>query len=69
MSKFEVGMKILPFGKSMHAGHEGIVVADYGNYLLVESTEPKYEHAHKNTIGEGKYFQVDALLAKESEDK
>ena len=67
--KFDIGVKILAFGKSMHAGQKGTVVADYGNYLLVKAEDEKYEHAHKNSIGDGKYFQVDNLLAKELKEK
>jgi len=59
-----LGASILPFGKSIHAGHPGIVVADYGSMLLVKSTEDKYPGANNNSIGDGRYFQVDSLLMK-----
>ena len=32
--------------------------------MLVKADDPKYSGAHKNSIGEGKYFQVDTLLYK-----
>ncbi len=59
-----VGCTILAFGKSMHAGQTGVVVRDWDDTLLVEADDPKYQHAHKNTVGEGRYFVVDSLLAK-----
>lgn len=63
-----VGVRILAFGKSHHAGQKGIVVADYGSMLLVKAEDESYPEAHKNSIGEGKYFQVDNLLAKQLKD-
>lgn len=56
---------ILAHGKSIHAGQTGIVIADYGNYLLVKADDESYSGASTNSIGEGKYFQVDNLLCKE----
>ena len=60
-----VGKRVLAFGKSIHAGQEGTVVADYGTMLLVEASDPSYKLAFKNNIGDGRYFQVDNLLVKE----
>jgi hypothetical protein len=57
--------RIQAFGKSHHAGQTGSVVADYGEMLLVKADNEKYSGAHKNSIGDGKYFQVDRLLAKQ----
>jgi hypothetical protein len=59
------GAKILAFGKSIHAGQTGTVVADYGTMILVKADDESYVNARKNSIGEGKYFQVDNLLCKE----
>ena len=63
-----VDTKILAYGKSKHAGQSGTVVADYGNYLLVEATDQKYTGAHKNSIGDSKYFQVDIRYIREVKD-
>ena len=65
---YELGTHLLAFGKSLHAGHSGHLVADYGDMLLLKSDEAKYPGAHKNSIGEGKYFQVDALLVRQIKD-
>ncbi len=59
-----VGCTIQAFGKSMHAGQTGTVVRDWDSTLLVLADDPKYQHAHKNTVGEGRYFVVDNLLAR-----
>ena len=64
-----IGKKITAFGKSLHAGQTGTVVADYGTMLLVKADDDKYAGASKNSIGDGKYFQVDNLLVKEVKDK
>ncbi len=63
-----VGKHIMAFGKSLHAGQTGVVVADYGNMLLVRADDEKYPGAHNNSAGEGKYFQVDNLLVKQLKD-
>ena len=63
-----LGKRITAFGKSLHAGQTGTVVADYGSMLLVKADDEKYTGAHKNSIGEGRYFQVDNLLVKELKD-
>ena len=65
---YELGDHIQCIGKSMHAGQSGILVADYGNFLLLKADDPKYSGASKNSIGDGKYFQVDNLLVKQLKD-
>lgn len=65
MSNFKIGTKIQATAKSIHTGQTGTVVANYISMLLVEASDPKYELSHKNTIGEGKYFQIDARSCKE----
>ena len=60
-----VDTKILAYGKSHHAGQKGVVVADYGMMLLVKADDEAYSGAHKNAIGEGKYFQVDSRYIRE----
>ena len=60
-----VGKRIQAIGKSHHAGQIGTVVADYGNMLLVKAADESYSDAHKNSIGDGKYFQVDSRVCKE----
>jgi len=65
MPKYDTGTHILAYGKSHHAGQSGTVVADYGSHLLVKADDLSYEGAHRNSIGEGRYFQVDNLLCKE----
>ena len=62
--KFEVGDVVIGMAKSIHAGHKGTVVADYGNYLMILAEDQKYTNAHKNSAFEGKVFQVDSLLCK-----
>ncbi len=59
-----VGCTIQAFGKSMHAGQTGLVVRDWDNMLLILADDQSYANAHRNTVGEGKYFVVDSLLAK-----
>lgn len=59
-----IGKKIIATGKSLHAGQIGVVVADYGNYLLIQADDEDYSGAHKNSIGDGKYFQVDSRTVK-----
>jgi len=66
--KYDLGVRVQAFGKSQHAGQIGTVIADYGEMLLVEAQDPKYKDAHKNSIGEGRYFQVDSLLVKQLKD-
>ena len=63
-----IGKKITAFGKSLHAGQTGTVVADYGTMLLVKADDEKYTNAFKSTNREGKYFQVDTLLYKQLKD-
>ena len=63
------GKKITAFGKSLHAGQSGTVAADYGTMLLVKADDESYSGASKNSIGDGKYFQVDNLLVKEVKEK
>lgn len=65
---YEIGTHVVAFGKSMHAGQSGTIVRNYGNHYLVEADDPKYIHAHKNSIGDGRYFQVDALLIRQLKD-
>lgn len=64
-----VGKKIMAFGKSLHAGQTGTIVADYGTMVLVKADDEKYSNAFKSSDREGKYFQVDSLLYKEVKDK
>lgn len=64
MSKFPIGTKVEGITKSLHLGHKGTVVADYINMLLLEAEDPSYRLAHKNTIGKGKYFQIDTRYCK-----
>ena len=63
-----VGKKIQAIGKSHHAGQTGTVVADYGNMLLVKADDEDYSDAGKNSIGDGKYFQVDSRMCKVIKD-
>ena len=64
-----LGKKILAYGKSIHAGQTGTVAADYESMLLLKADDESYAKAYKNSIGEGKYFQVDSRLCREIEDK
>ena len=68
MSNPKLGTHVEAFGKSLHTGHKGTVAADYINMILVKSDDPKYVMSHTNTIGEGKYFQIDARYCKEIKD-
>lgn len=68
MPSYNLGTRIQAFGKSLHAGQTGKIVADYESMLLVKADDPKYSGARKNSIGEGKYFQVDSLLVKQLKD-
>ena len=63
-----IGGEVQATGKSLHAGQTGIVVADYESMLLVKVDDESYHNASKNSIGEGKYIQVDALLCKQLKD-
>lgn len=65
---YEIGAHLMAFGKSLHAGQSGILVADYGQFLLIKADDEKYSGAAKNSIGESKYFQVDSLLVKQLKD-
>ena len=60
-----IGKHIMAVGKSLHAGYAGVVVADYQTMLLVKSDDDSYVHAGRNSIGEGKYFQIDSRMYKE----
>jgi len=64
----KIGTHILAFGQSLHAGQTGIVVADYDSHLLVKADDQSYSGAGKNSGREGKYFQVDSLLARQLKD-
>ena len=64
----EIGTKVEATAKSKHVGQTGTVVADYINMLLVKADDEKYELAHKNSIGEGKYFQLDSRAVKVLKD-
>ena len=68
-NRIPIGAKVIAFGKSMHAGQTGTVAADFGNYLLIKADDEKYQHAHKNSGRDGKYFQVDELCVKQVKDK
>lgn len=63
--KFKKGVHVMAFGKSHHAGQTGIVAADYGTMILIKADNESYPNAYKNSIGDGKYFQVDNLLLKQ----
>jgi len=65
MGKFSFkGKRIQAYGKSHHNGQTGTVVADFGMYLLVKVDDESYPKASNNSGREGKYIQVDSLLAK-----
>ena len=64
-----IGLRIQPYGKSLHNGHTGVITADYGEFVMVKADDPSYVHAHKSfnrdgTTKDGRYFQVDSLLYK-----
>jgi hypothetical protein len=59
-----VGSSIQAFGKSLHAGQTGVIVADYGTMVMVKADDEAYSGASKSTGLDGKYFQVDSLLYK-----
>ena len=63
------GKHIIAFGATKHAGQTGEVVADYDSVLLIKADDESYEHAHRNSTREGRYFQVDSLLVKEIKAK
>jgi len=67
--KWEPNTPIQAFGKSMHAGQLGIVVADHDQYVMVLADDPTYTHAHRNSIvpkdSPNRYFFVDTLSIKE----
>lgn len=63
-----IGKQIQATGKSKHAGQTGVVVKDYGSMLLVKADDESYSGAHKNSVGEGKYYQVDSELIKVLKD-
>lgn len=65
---YEIGVHLLAFGKSLHAGQKGILVADYGDMLLLKADDEKYSNAYKASNREGKYFQVDRLLVRQLKD-
>jgi len=59
------GLHIEATGKSLHAGQQGIIAADYVNMLLILADNTNYPLAFTNTIGDGKYFQLDRRWFKE----
>jgi len=59
------GKHILALSKSLHSGQKGIVVEDWGNILLIKADDETYSGSYKDTVREGKYFQVDSLLVKQ----
>ena len=61
----KVGAHVMCFGKSHHAGQTGIVVSDYGNYLVIKADDQDYIKANKNSSYDFKTFQVDYLLVKQ----
>ena len=63
------GTYVKALSKSLHEGQTGVVVADYGSHVLVKVHDETYSGAGKNSIGEGKYIQIDSLLALEYEPK
>ena len=65
----EIGTRLQCFGKSLHAGHTGHLVADYGDMLFIKSDEVKYSNAFKSSGREGLYFQVDSLLVREIKEE
>ena len=66
MPKFPLNTPIMAFGKSLHAGQKGTIVADYESMVLVKADDPTYTGAHKSSGREGKYFQVDSLLIRQT---
>ena len=60
-----VGAHVMCFGKSLHAGQTGIVVSDYGNYLVIKADDQNYAKANKNSSYDFKTFQADYLLVKQ----
>ena len=58
------GTHVQAIAKSKHSGQAGIVVADYGTMLLVKADDQSYSLASTNSIGDGKYFQLDSRLYK-----
>lgn len=61
----EIGTRIEATAKSKHSGQIGTVVADYGNYLLVQVDNPSYDKSFKSSGREGKYLQLDSRCIKE----
>lgn len=59
-----IGTHVQAITKSKHSGQSGVVVADYGNMLLVKADDQSYLPASTNSIGDGKYFQLDSRLYK-----
>ena len=53
------------YNKSMHDGQTGIVVADQGQYIMVQADNPSYIHAHRISTepedSEKRFFWVDKL--------
>ena len=65
----KIGAHVMCFGKSLHAGQTGIVVADYGNYLVIKPDDQEYVKAGKNSFYDFKTFQADYLLVKQLKDQ
>ena len=64
-----INKHVMATGKSLHAGHKGVVTKDYGHMLLIKADDEKYSHAYKREGMEGKYFQLDARNFKEIKDQ
>jgi len=67
--KWKPSTKVTAFGKSLHAGQIGTVVADHGQYVMILADDPTYTHAYRNSIvsedSPNRYFWVDTLSIKE----
>ena len=58
------GKHIEATNKSKHAGVKGIVLHDYGNYLVITPDNKKYKKAYKDSVTGEIKFQVDSKLIK-----
>lgn len=60
-----IGKHVRASEKSHHAGQTGIVVADYGNYLMIIADDQDYKEASKSLNWDKKVFQIDRRYYKE----
>jgi len=63
-TRLPVGTTVTSKSPSIHAGHKGVIVADYINMYLVQSLDKDYVLSHTNSIGTDTYFQIDARYIK-----